>query len=49
MAPRRVLEPGEKGSKTMREDLARFLVAQLGSDTHVGQAVTVVSDPPGQG
>lgn len=42
----RVLDRGEKGYKTMRGDLARFLVDQLSSDAHVGQAVTVVSDPP---
>lgn len=41
--PLRIVGDGEKGRSTSRRDLARFLVKQLASDAHVGQAVVVVN------
>ena len=38
-----VPEPG-RATHTRRGDLARFLVEQLTSDAHLGQAVTVAND-----
>ncbi len=39
----KVIEQGETGHKITRADLAEWMVAQLGSDAFVGQAVTVVN------
>jgi putative NADH-flavin reductase len=39
----KVFHGSEKAHKITRADLAQFIVAQLGSDTYVNQAVTVAS------
>lgn len=37
-------ETGEKADKITRADLASFMVAQLSSDEHLHQAVTIAND-----
>ena len=39
----KVVREGEKGHKITRADLAQFLVDQLSTDQHLGQAVVVVN------